>query len=47
VSVDGQWIPVPSEAVIEQANPLDEAVVWYTKFGGRVFIRCFVSGAEG
>ncbi len=43
--IDGQWVPVPSEAVVENAgNPVGEAVVWYTKFNGKAFIRCFVPG---
>jgi hypothetical protein len=46
VPIDGQWLPVPPDAVIDDAgNPVGEAVVWYTKFSdGKVYIRCFVPG---
>ncbi len=45
VKIDGDWVPVPGEAVVQNAgNPVGEAVVWYTKFNGRAFIRCFVPG---
>jgi hypothetical protein len=36
---------VPPEAVIENAgNPVGDAVVWYTQYSNKVFIRCFVPG---
>jgi hypothetical protein len=45
VRIDGEWLPVPGEAVVQNAgNPVGEAIVWYTKFNGRAFIRCFVPG---
>ncbi len=45
VPIDGVWLPVPGDAVVKNAgNPVGEAVVWYTKFNGRAFIRCFVPG---
>jgi hypothetical protein len=45
VRIDGEWVPVPGEAVVKNAgNPVGEAVVWYTKFNGKPFIRCFVPG---
>jgi hypothetical protein len=29
VPIDGEWYPVPPEAVIKTANPIGEAIVWY------------------
>lgn len=43
VPLEGEWIPVPPEAVIHNAgNPVGEAVVWYVKPQGTIFVRCFV-----
>ena len=45
VPVDGNWIPVPPDAVLKDAgNPTGGAVVWYSIYGGQVIIRCFVPG---
>jgi hypothetical protein len=29
VPIEGEWYPVPSEAVIKTKNPVGEAIVWY------------------
>jgi hypothetical protein len=43
VPIDGAWWKVPNAAIVRNAgNPLGEAVVWYVKLGGNIFIRCFV-----
>ncbi len=43
VPIDGVWMPVPLEALIENAgNPTGEAVVWYTQYNGKPHIRCFI-----
>jgi hypothetical protein len=46
VPIDGEWRPVPPEAVVYNAgNPVGEAVVWYVQQGAdTVYIRCFVPG---
>ena len=45
VPINGTWMPVPPEAVIENAgNPVGDAVVWYSIYGDLVMIRCFVPG---
>lgn len=45
VPIDGNWMQVPTEAVIANAeNPTGDAVVWYSKYGDHVVIRCFVPG---
>jgi hypothetical protein len=33
VPIDGQWFPVPPEAVIKTENPVGEAIVWYSQNG--------------
>ena len=46
VPIEGEWRPVPSEAVVYNAgNPVGEAVVWYVRQGANAYyIRCFVPG---
>ena len=46
VPIEGEWRPVPPEAVVYNAgNPVGEAVVWYIRQGSNAFyIRCFVPG---
>jgi hypothetical protein len=45
VPVDGKWMPVPADSVVQNAaNPTGDAVVWYSKYGEHVVIRCFVPG---
>ena len=46
VPIDGKWIQVPDDAVVENyGNPTGDAVVWYTEsIKDAVFIRCFVPG---
>jgi hypothetical protein len=29
VPIEGEWYPVPPEAVIKTENPVGEAIVWY------------------
>jgi hypothetical protein len=52
VLIEGQWYPVPSDALIEEPNRLGYATVWYWwewEFDGRKIhhIRCFLPGAGG
>ena len=44
VPINGEWVPVPPEAVVYTAgNPEDTAIVWYVHQGaGTLYIRCFV-----
>jgi len=45
VPVDGNWVPVPPDAVLKNVgNPTGAAVVWYSIYDGQVIIRCFVPG---
>ena len=34
VPIDGDWYPVPPEAVIKTENPVGEAIVWYLHQAG-------------
>jgi hypothetical protein len=45
VPINGEWMMVPPEAVVEDSgNPTGDAVVWYSESNGSVYIRCFVPG---
>ena len=45
VPINGEWMMVPPEAVVEDSgNPTGDAVVWYSESSGSVYIRCFVPG---
>lgn len=45
VPINGDWMPVPPDAVLNDAgNPVGDAVVWYSIYGDHVVIRCFVPG---
>lgn len=46
VPIEGEWRPVPKDAVVHNAgNPVGEAVVWYVRQGANTYyIRCFVPG---
>jgi hypothetical protein len=50
VPIEGEWYPVPPEAIIKTANPVGEAIVWYRSrydgeginTGEKYSILCFV-----
>ena len=50
VPIEGEWYPVPPEAIINTANPVGEAIVWYRSrydgeginTGEKYSILCFV-----
>jgi hypothetical protein len=45
VPIEGKWMQVPDEAVLRNTgNPTGDAVVWYSKYGDHVVIRCFAPG---
>jgi hypothetical protein len=45
VPIDGKWYPVPPDAVLSTyGNPFLEGVVWYVRYQGEPYIRCFVPG---
>lgn len=46
VRLNGQWIIVPSKAVVAEPNRYGPAVVWpYQDFNGQTQIRCFLPSA--
>lgn len=46
VPINGNWMPVPADAVLDTVgNPIGDAVVWYSIYGDHVVIRCFVPGS--
>jgi len=48
VTVDGQKLVVPDEAVVTEPNKFGQTIVWpVTRWDGRVIIRCFMKGIEG
>ena len=36
VPIEGEWYPVPPEAVVKTENPVGEAIVWYLHKGPEV-----------
>lgn len=48
VMIEGQWVDVPDEAVLEVPNYSGVAIVWYsatrTLDKSTFFIRCFIAG---
>ena len=50
VQIEGMWVNVPDEAVLDVPNKFGTAVVWYsmTRYGNEkppsFFIRCFLPG---
>src|SRR5215469_10691168 len=48
VPIEGEWYPIPPEAVIKTANPVGEAIVWYQSTYAEVLadpkyrVLCFV-----
>jgi len=48
VRLNGQWIEVPSDALVTAPNKFGLAVVWlYKDYEGGTQIRCFIPGAGG
>ncbi len=46
VHLDGQWVPVPDDAVVTEPNRYGRAVAWpYQDASGATRIRCFMPGA--
>ena len=43
VPIEGQWMEVPSHAIIrDRGNPVGQAVVWYVHHRGSIIVSCFV-----
>ena len=45
VPINGEWVMVPPETVLKETNnPTGDAIVWYTMYDNKPYIRCFVPG---
>lgn len=48
VRLEGEWIDVPDDAVVDQINRFGVALVWPGEIkDGKQTIRCFMPGIEG
>lgn len=45
VYIDGKWLDVPPEAVVETPNRFGQTVVWLYHVNGMPVIRCFLPGS--
>ena len=45
VRIDGQWLPVPDEAVITEPNRVGRTMVWPIRGYLGISIRCFMPGS--
>jgi len=45
VRIDGVWIDVPNDAVLEQPNRAGVTMVWPFRNDGLIMIRCFIPGS--
>jgi hypothetical protein len=46
VRIDGEWVRVPDEALVDRPNKFGAPVVWpYKDQYGKTQIRCFIAGA--
>ena len=47
VRFKGKWHDVPPEAVLTEPNKMGFPMVWPIEVGSKVYIRCFMPGAQG
>ncbi|MCA6108340.1 hypothetical protein [Bradyrhizobium cenepequi] len=48
VRIDGEWVDVPNDAVVDGPNRAGHTMVWpYYLNGGFVGVRCFMPGSMG
>ncbi|WLB49244.1 hypothetical protein QIH93_15120 [Bradyrhizobium ottawaense] len=45
VKIDGQWIDIPDEAIVEGPNRVGGARVWSMHQDGKPAVRCFLPGS--
>jgi len=46
VRINGQWLRVPSNAIVKATNRVGYAIVWPMYDGETIYIRCFMPGAS-
>jgi hypothetical protein len=44
VRIDGEWVDVPEDAVLKEANRDGRTLVWPTWRDGKRAVRCFIPG---
>ena len=44
VRIEGNWMPVPAQAIVRQQNKMNHAMVWLWKDDGQWRIGCFMPG---
>ena len=47
VGIDGEWVDVPNEAVVDGPNRAGRTMVWPYYLDGHPKARCFVPGSMG
>jgi hypothetical protein len=47
VRIDGEWVDVPNEAVVDGPNRADRTMVWPYYIDGHPKARCFMPGSMG
>ena len=47
VRLGNDWIDVPDDAVITEPNRAGRTMVWPSRFGDQISIRCFMPGSMG
>ncbi|WP_456769794.1 hypothetical protein [Bradyrhizobium sp. USDA 3650] len=45
VRIDGQWVIVPSDRVVTDANRTGRTIVWPQYLNGNPVVRCFMPGS--
>jgi hypothetical protein len=45
--IDGEWVDVPNEAVVDGPNRAGRTMVWPYYLNGHPKARCFMSGSMG
>lgn len=45
VRIEGNWIDVPSDAVIPEPNKIGQTIVWFVHQNGKPVVTCFLPGA--
>jgi|SRR6516165_697222 hypothetical protein len=47
VQIDGEWVDVPNEAVVDGPNRAGHTIVWPYYLDGHPRVRCFMPGSMG
>ncbi|MET4210862.1 hypothetical protein ABIB95_005699 [Bradyrhizobium sp. LA2.1] len=47
VRIDGEWVDVPNDAVVDGPNRAGRTMVWPYYLNGHATVRCFMPGSMG